>query len=232
MGDTTCTRRVRGPNRLAGDPRSGDRRCGRRCRGAGLHGELSPSASHGPRRAWTYRDWITRVSTVAFAVRARDVVVGGGLVSALSPAIRSLRTDTNSDLKASAGGHTHTGGSQGSLLLTAEVALSTDGADRRRHAGAQFSEPPCGRSWVYRKRRQCHSAKPDRRAVFRRCAAEFVCGQPCVSSPGAADGVCCRGREPGPPWRRRRQCNLQCGEGTTLPRLERPVVAPIVADPA
>ena len=154
-----------------------------------------------------------------------------GLVSALSPAIRSLRTDTNSDLKASAGGHTHTGGSQGSLLLTAEVALSTDGADRRRHAGAQFSEPPCGRSWVYRKNASAiqlnltdvQYSDAAQRSSFVDSLVSRVRALPMVSAVGVASRVPLGGGAGGA---------IFSAEGTTLPRLERPVVAPIVADPA
>ena len=81
MGDTTCTRRVRGPNRLAGDPRSGDRRCGRRCRGAGLHGGCRPPHTDRDGRGHTAIG-SRGCQRSRSAVRARDVVVGGARLGA------------------------------------------------------------------------------------------------------------------------------------------------------
>lgn len=154
-----------------------------------------------------------------------------GLVSALSPAIRSLRTDTNSDLKASAGGHTHTGGSQGSLLLTAEVALSTTVlivAAMLVHSFLNLLAVDPGftardASAIQLNLTDVQYSDAAQRSSFVDSLVSRVRALPMVSAVGVASRVPLGGGAGGA---------IFSAEGTTLPRLERPVVAPIVADPA
>lgn len=153
-----------------------------------------------------------------------------GIASALVPAIRSARIDPNRDLKGSLGGMTPTSGTQRSLLIAAEVAISTTvliiaamlvhsfmnilAVDRGFTAGdstaialnltdPQYSGAAQRIQWVD--------------SLISR-----VRMLPMVSAVGVGNRVPMGGAAGG---------GIFSAEGTTLPRLERPVVATIVGDP-